>query len=241
MLSYRAGWKTPTGKIRRPFSRWKSLKLTCIPRQPTQCLRCYRTSRGRRYSPRIPETLWALVPLHPYRRLRRKSGQLTIHRLEDGVLSEDEIRKVNYHIRSNRGSILFARCWLLVEGEADRLILEGCTEALERDLSYEGVSFLEYQQSGVGVEVLIKFADAMGIDWFLVADCDDAGNKYVAAAKRQLGTRAEQEHIGQLQHGDLELFLCMEGYGHSYEQYVAPNKWSNISAAAGTPSLAGNK
>ena len=173
-------------------------------------------------------------PITSLRRLRRKEGEITVHRLEAGALSEDQIRKVNYHIRSNRGSVLFARCWLLVEGEGDRLILEGCAGVLGRDLSYEGVSCIEFQQIGVGVEVLTKFADAMGIEWHVVADNDNAGNDYVQAARMQIGEREEQRHISQLQHGDLEVFLCMEGYGHLYEKYVASNKWSDVTAQKDT-------
>ena len=42
-------------------------------------------------------------PITSLRRLRRKGGHLTVYRLEPGVLSEDEIRKVSYRIRSIRG------------------------------------------------------------------------------------------------------------------------------------------
>lgn len=173
-------------------------------------------------------------PITSLRRLRRKDGEITVHRLEEGVLTEEQINKVNHHIRSSRGSVLFARCWLLVEGEADRLILEGCARVLGHDLSHEGISCIEYQHIGVGVEVLTKFADSMGIEWHLVSDNDSAGDDYAEAARKQIGTRTEQRHISQLQHGDLEVFLCVEGYGSLYEQYVAPGKWNVITAPKNT-------
>ena len=173
-------------------------------------------------------------PITSLRRLRRKDGEITVHRLEEGVLAAEQINKVNHHIRSNRGSVLFARCWLLVEGEADRLILEGCARVLGHDLSHEGISCIEYQHIGVGVEVLTKFADSMGIEWHLVSDNDNAGDDYAEAARRQIGTRDEQRHISQLQHGDLEVFLCLEGYGSLYERYVAPGKWNDITAPKNT-------
>lgn len=173
-------------------------------------------------------------PITSLRRLRRKNGEITVHNLEEGVLTEDQINKVNHHIRSSRGSVLFARCWLLVEGEADRLMFEGCARALGHDLSHEGISCIEYQHIGVGVEVLTKFADSMGIEWHLVADNDSAGDDYAEAARKQIGTRAEQRHISQLQHGDLEVFLCVEGYGSLYEQYVAPGKSNIITAPKNT-------
>lgn len=173
-------------------------------------------------------------PITSLRRLRRKGGEITVYRLEEGVLNEDQIRKINHHIRATRGSALFARCWLLVEGEADRLIFEGCARVLGRDLQLEGVSCIEFQQIGIGVDVLTKFADAMGIEWHVVSDNDTSGTDYAEAAKQQLGARDEQRQISQLQHGDLELFLCMEGYGSLYEGYVAPDKQGSVTAQHGT-------
>ena len=173
-------------------------------------------------------------PITSLRRLRRKDGEITVYRLEEGVLDKDQIRKINYHIRANRGSSLFARCWLLVEGETDRLIFEGCARILDHDLLSEGVSCIEYSQFGT-VEVVAKFADSMGIEWHVVGDNDSAGSNYVEAAREQIGSRDEQRHISQLQHGDLELFLCMEGYGSLYEKYVAPDKKGTVTAPHGTP------
>ena len=167
------------------------------------------------------------------RRLRRNAGKITVYRLEENVLNEDQIRKINHHIRASRGSALFARCWLLVEGEVDRLIFEGCARVLGRDLLSEGVSCIEFQQIG-SVDVVTKFADSMGIEWHIVVDNDNAGNNYLEAGRKQIGSRDEQRHISQLQHGDLELFLCMEGYGSLYEGHVAPEKQVNITAQQGT-------
>ena len=172
-------------------------------------------------------------PITSLRRLRRKDGEITVYRLEEGVLNEDQLRKINHHIRASRGSALFARSWLLLEGEVDRLIFEGCARVLGRDLLSEGVSCIEFQQIG-SVDVVAKFADSMGIEWHVVADNDSAGNDYVEAARRQIGCRDERRHISQLHHGDMELFLCMEGYGNLYEGYVAPDKQVNITAPHGT-------
>ena len=174
-------------------------------------------------------------PITSLRRLRRKDGAITVYSLEEDVLNKDQIRKINHHIRDSRGSALFARCWLLVEGETDRLIFEGCARVLERDLLYGGVSCIEFQQIGIGVDVLTRFADCMGIEWHVVADNDPAGNVYVRSAQRQIGNRDETRHISQLAHGNLEIFLCNEGYGHIYEANVSPQKASSITSRKGDP------
>ena len=174
-------------------------------------------------------------PISSLRRLRRKDGEITVYCLKEDVLNEDQLRKLNHHIRASRGSALFARSWLLVEGEADRLILERCARVLGRDLSYGGVSCIEFQKIGIGVDVLAKFADSMGIEWHVVADNDPAGNGYVRSAQRQIGSRNEARHISQLAHGNLEVFLCNEGYGHIYEANVAPQKASSITCRREEP------
>ena len=99
---------------------------------------------------------------------------------------------------------------------------------------YEGVSCIEFQQIGIGVDVLTKFADSMGIEWHIVGDNDNAGNDYVEAARKQIGSRDEQRHVSQLQYGDLELFLCMEGYGSLYEGHLAPDKRAYVTAQPGS-------
>ena len=158
------------------------------------------------------------------RRFRRENSEITVHQLEAGILTDQEMRKINYHIRSTRGNLLFSRCWLLVEGETDRIIFEGCARLLDRDLLYEGVSCVEYRLISIGVDVLIKFADCMGIEWFLVADGDQAGSDYIRSAQGQIGNRTQSRHMHQLAHGDMEVFLCKEGYGNLYEGTISSQK-----------------
>ena len=180
--------------------------------------------------------LIATCPLTSLRRLRRKDGEIAVYRLEEGVLDDRELRKIENNIRSRQGSLLFARCWFLMEGEADRLVLEGCARTLGQDLMHDGVSCIEYKQIGIGSAPLIRFADAMGIEWHLVADNDQEGSGYVSSARNQISTRQEHRHISQLHHGDLEAFLCQEGYGHLYEKHIDLSKRGAITAPYGTPS-----
>ena len=52
-------------------------------------------------------------PLKSLRRFRRRGGEITVHHLKDGILTSQEEQKINHHIRSTRGNLLFSRCWLL--------------------------------------------------------------------------------------------------------------------------------
>ena len=177
--------------------------------------------------------LVASVPLESLRRLRRKGGGITVCQIEEGKLSADDVRKVNYHIRSTRGSFLFARCWLLVEGEADTIIFDNSARICGYDLTTEGISLVPFAQAGV--ESFLKLADQLGIEWVVATDTDRAGNDYIKSAKRQLNSRPERRHLHQLVHGNLEEFLCVEGYLSIYESQVSPQKRHAIKADRGTP------
>lgn len=176
--------------------------------------------------------LVASMPLKSLRRLRRKDGQITVHQIEDNTLTPDEIQKLNYHVRSTRGNLLFARCWLLVEGETECLIFEECARICKCDLVSEGVFPIEFAR--VGVEKFIKVADQLGIEWLVVADGDAAGDNYISSAKKQIGNRPESRHLHQLAHDDIEVFLCMEGYGSVYEANMSAQKKHTVTAESGT-------
>ena len=176
--------------------------------------------------------LVASVPLTSLRRLRRKDGQINVYQIEGDTLTDDEIQKLDYHVRSTRGNLLFARCWLLVEGETEILLFEECARICEWDLLLGGVCCLEFAH--VGVERLIKLANQLGIEWILVADGDNAGASYVTSAKKQIEGRPEKRHLHKLAHGDIETFLCMEGYGSVYEAKISTQKENNVTAKKGT-------
>jgi putative ATP-dependent endonuclease of OLD family len=176
--------------------------------------------------------LLAGVPLTKIRRLRRKDGNVVVHQLTDGTLTPDEIQKLDYKVRATRGSLMFSRCWLLVEGETEGQLLMECARAMGHDLYTEGVSFVEFAQ--VGIEKYIKLADQFGIEWFFIGDNDPAGETYRRSACDQLNGRSEKEHIRLLDHGNIEVFLCMEGYGHIYETNISPQKKIKVTAENGT-------
>jgi len=63
--------------------------------------------------------LLASMPLGNIRRLVRTPGKTLCHKLHDEQLSAEELRRIAFHVRINRPMSLFARCWLLVEGETE--------------------------------------------------------------------------------------------------------------------------
>lgn len=176
--------------------------------------------------------LVASIPLTSLRRLRRQDGKIAVFQIEDGSLTEEEIRKLDYHVRSTRGSLLFARCWLLLEGESDCLLFEECARIAGIDLVSGGVSCIAFAQAGVGT--IVRLANLMGIEWLVVADCDSQGDNYIKSAKGQIEGRSETRHLHQLQHGDMELFLCVNGYGSIFEANMSLQKAGIVTSEKGS-------
>ena len=154
------------------------------------------------------------IQISSLRRLHRKDGIIALYQVNGNAFSPKDKRAIDYQIHSTRGNLLFARCWLLVEGETDHLVIEGCAFACNIDLIRKGIYCVEYRQSDP--QVLIRLAKQLGIEWLVAADGDRSGNETVRSTKKELGGEAEDRHIYQLE-DVLDVLLCMNGYGQFYE------------------------
>jgi putative ATP-dependent endonuclease of OLD family len=88
-------------------------------------------------------------------------------------LNAEDGRRIAFHIRFNRASSLFARCWLLVEGETETWVINELARQCGHHFDAEGIKVIEFAQSGL--KPLIKFARRMGIEWHVLVDGDEAG------------------------------------------------------------------
>ena len=170
--------------------------------------------------------LMAGVPLRSIRRIRRDASGVHAHAVAEGALSPEDADKLDYHVRTTRGSLFFSRCWLLVEGKTDAVLLQEFARIMGHRLYADGVSCIEFSQ--VGVEPFVKLANQLGIEWFVLADKDQAGERYIASAAKHLEGRPESEHTKILDHGAMEVFLCMEGFGNIFEEGVSGQKRDRI-------------
>lgn len=98
--------------------------------------------------------------------------------------SSDDLRKIAFHVRINRPMSMFARCWLLVEGETEIWLLSELAQICGYSLRAEGVRIIEFAQCGQAP--LIKVARDFGIEWHLLTDGDEAGAKYASSARSLL-------------------------------------------------------
>lgn len=177
--------------------------------------------------------LVSVAPLDSIRRLARKNGKLEVFRVKPGTLTGRDQEKIAYHVRAKRGALLFARCWLLVEGETDFSLIPQFARILGHDLDLCGVSCVEFSQ--VWPTPLIKCAKDLGIEWHLLADGDPAGVKYAKAADDLRGTDPVADRISRIAEADIEHCLWHHGYHAYYEAAVDAAHKGNITTKAGDP------
>ncbi len=127
------------------------------------------------------------VPVTSLRRLYKHNGETKVGSVAaKGLFTDRELQAIDYSIRCARGHYLFSRCWLLVEGEADFHLMPLLFEAMGHSQDKINFSILEISQVIEKGEPLIKFAKHLGIEWFMMADGDQAGTDYVNRANNHL-------------------------------------------------------
>ncbi|WP_050933499.1 DUF2813 domain-containing protein, partial [Vibrio harveyi] len=150
------------------------------------------------------------VPLASIRRLVRLSDRTIAKSLNTNRFSVDQLRRIGFHIRFHRAGALFARCWLLVEGETEVWLFNELARQCGYDLAAEGVQIVEFAQSGL--KSLIKVAKEFGIDWHVVTDGDPAGKKYAHTVRAHLDNDQERHRLTELPDRDIEHFLYNNGF-----------------------------
>ncbi|MGN4997122.1 ATP-dependent endonuclease [Aeromonas sp. 61P] len=154
--------------------------------------------------------LLSSLPLNQVRRLVRRQQDILCHQLGGERYSSDDLRKIAFHVRINRPMSLFARCWLLVEGETEIWLLSELAQICGYSLRAEGVRIIEFAQCGQSP--LIKVARDFGIEWHLLTDGDEAGLKYATSARGQLKGERERDRLTQLPAADIEHYLYHNGF-----------------------------
>ena len=172
----------------------------------------------------------AEVDVADIRRLARTSDGLTSFRVPKDLLSAEEQRKFNYHIRHARGELLFARCWLLVEGETETWVYAAAARALGLNLHREGVCLVEYRQADVGL--MVKVAGALGIAWYCVGDDDDERRNTEPKLVANLGLATAEDRIA-FPYPDIETHLLANGYDGVYQRHMPEQNLARIAMSPG--------
>ncbi len=135
-------------------------------------------------------------------------------------IPDDELRALETFALRIRGEIFFARRWLIVEGQAEYLLVHGLGRGLGYDLDEHGVSVIDAMNNG-NPDTFAALARALGIPWLAVVDGDSAGLKYV----RDIGARDFDaafiaDRCSNLPAGTLEQQLLADGLEDDLRQVL---------------------
>lgn len=165
--------------------------------------------------------LISAVPLFSLRRLCRQYYDTRCYKVPDKCFNADDLRRIAFHIRLNRPMTLFARCWILVEGETEIWILNEVAAILGLSLPCEGIRMVEFAQCGLNP--LMKFAGSLGISFYVLTDGDEAGQRYSQSVSTFVGRRRLQDHLTVLPHLDIEHFFYANGFARVYQDAAGLN------------------
>jgi putative ATP-dependent endonuclease of OLD family len=161
------------------------------------------------------------------RMVRNGHGDVTCYSLNEKMFSTDDLRRLTSHVRLTRPMSMYARVWLLVEGETEIWLMIQLAAIAGYNLQAEGVRVIEFAQCGASP--LINFAKHLGINWHLLCDGDDAGIKYASVAKGLLKKNQQSSrHITKLPDADIEHFLFNNGFESVYRHESGYGDMQNV-------------
>jgi putative ATP-dependent endonuclease of OLD family len=174
------------------------------------------------------EAFLARLPLRQIRRIVRDEGRVHVCGVRPRALSPEDLRRVAHHLRARRGVAIFARVWLLVEGESEYRIVPQLAQVLGIDLDVYGIACVEYAQCGL--EPLLRTARELGVEWHVLTDGDSAGRAYAATVRRYAGPEEIGERLTILPGRDIEHCLWLNGYAEVLRNLAgfAPGYGKNV-------------
>jgi len=182
-------------------------------------------------------------------RLARVDGNLGVWPVAGVVLSDNHSRQFNFHIRHVRGELLFAKTWLLGEGESEITLLPEIARILGVNLEQVGVRCVQYRQADIGLYLTV--ANGLGIPWVALTDYDQQGKADIKKVLRTLNSKDRKRRLHVMPEGDIEQHLCNNGFGDIYEKLLTvktlqqvtvsskdPNYWKQVTKAVSKHKIA---
>lgn len=160
--------------------------------------------------------LLSAIPLHALRRLYRAFYDTCSYKPNMKELSQDDQRRIAFHLRLNRPMSFFARTWLLVEGETEIWVMSQVAAIMGIGLQCEGIRLVEFAQCGLAP--IIKLARQLGIAFYVLTDGDEAGEKYCNTVRNFVPSKQVKAHLTKLPALDTEHFLYDNGYAGVYQR-----------------------
>ncbi len=142
--------------------------------------------------------------------IKRMKGESVLY------LDEDELRNLETFVKRVRGEVLFARAWLLCEGQSEYALMSYFSELSGTPLDQYGVSIIDFQNNG-SPGAFVGLAETYEIPWLMFCDGDHAGRNYVEQVRKKGLTDEQVSDLTRLlPETDLEMFLVMNGFMPEY-------------------------
>jgi putative ATP-dependent endonuclease of OLD family len=133
-------------------------------------------------------------------------------------LSKTELADLYTYAKRIRGEVLFARGWILCEGQSEYLLIRYFADLLGVPLDPVGITVIDFQNNG-SVGTFVGLARVFEIAWVMFCDNDQAGQKFVREAELRGLTPAELTDHARVIPGagmDFERFLSHNGFVQEY-------------------------
>ncbi|WP_297797694.1 DUF2813 domain-containing protein [uncultured Eudoraea sp.] len=171
--------------------------------------------------------LLSRVPLKSIRMLRRKQGIIQESHIDSQLYTNEDLRRLSYHLRSKYSSASFDRFWILVEGESEFWILPHLARIMNYEFWQEGISVIDFAQSGL--KPLLKYATDLGIGWHVLVDGDEAGLYYEKQIQDFANKHNLKNVITRLKEKDIEHYFWHHGFEKVFikaakSKYVVENE-----------------
>ncbi len=137
-------------------------------------------------------------------------------------IPDEDIPPLQTYIKRIRGEILFAKGWLLCEGQSECYLLPYFAELLGRPLDEFGISLIDFKNNG-SAGSFTAIARVFEIPWIMICDTDPAGEGYKTEVKKRGFSDSEiQMRIKSYPESDLdiELFLIRNGFLPEYLELI---------------------
>ncbi len=163
--------------------------------------------------------------LDELRLFTKLAGVTSAKRLDISELSDDDIRKLERNVLASRGDLLFARAFILFEGETEEQAFPLWAQTYWGATAHElGFSFVGVGGSGSEYFPFIWLAENFGIPWFIFSDGEDLIVSKLKDTVKRVGVDdiAKCDHIAVVpgKH-DLEAHLMDEGYLDAFETAIS--------------------
>jgi len=160
---------------------------------------------------------------------RQSNVHAELRRLRDEsqvYLSDDDLNNLDTYAKRIRGEILFARAWLLCEGQCEYLLIRYFAELMHKPLDFKGVAVIDFQNNG-SPGAFVGLAKAFEVPWIMVCDSDNAGEFFIQQVKERGLTQEECSDLVRPLPGkdmNLEKYLVSNGFAEEYSQILEERK-----------------